>query len=83
MLVNNGGEPGIGRTQPPAAGLDGAHLGNLQMLIGTDTGAEPGVVGDIGHHGGAWYGMAQLIAKHVFKTNVQGQMLAGDCQRRL
>jgi hypothetical protein len=53
-LIDDRRDPGIGRAQQIAAGLARPHARDLEVLVGGERVAEPGIVADIDEQLGRW-----------------------------
>ncbi len=81
--VDDGGHAGVGRAQHHAAGFEGAHLGDLQVLRRRQRVAEPGDVGDVHQQRRGRQRADDFLAEGVLVADVHRDLLAGDAQRRL
>jgi len=67
LVVDNGGDAGIGGARHVAPGLQGAQAGDLQMLMRRQGVAEPGVVADVDQELRLRQAGADLTAEHRSK----------------
>ncbi len=81
-MVEDSGNPGVGGPQEPPPVLQGPHPRYLQVLVGRQRVAEPGIVADIDEIGRLRQGLAHLDGKDVLVADGDpGQALADPQQR--
>ena len=77
-FVDDGGNAGVGRAQHIAAGLQGAHLRNLQVLPRPDGSAKPGIIADICKQSGLGQLLDDLFSKYIFVADIHRHFLPGE-----
>ena len=86
-MVNDGSRAGVGGANHGALKLNGAHAGNVQVLVNGHRVAKPADVADIDHHGRGLSRVkkprGEFFAKQIFIANIGRNALALPFKRCL
>ena len=79
-VIDNRRHAGIGGAQEVAAGFEGAHAGDFEVLMRCDRVTEPGIVADVDEQACRGQACADLAAERIFVADGDAGGVAGDVE---